>query len=126
MSLIELRRYGRGRCRSRGRSRGRCALQAVAVGVLLHRLLDRVGALEELGAILLLLGSAVGIEVLVEKLPHVVGQAQNLEVLGVLESTLELLGNGSVVFGLPHDLADQPLLAVQVIVVELLVELLEE
>ena len=43
-----------------------------------------------------------------------------------LESTLELLGNGSVVLWLPHDLADQPLLAVQVIVVELLVQLLEE
>ena len=45
--------------------------------------------------------------------------------LNLLESGLELLGNGSVVFGLPHDFADETLLAVQVVVVELLIEILE-
>ena len=43
----------------------------------------------------------------------------------LLESGLELLGNGSVVLGLPHDFADEPLLAVEVVVVELLIEVLE-
>ena len=45
--------------------------------------------------------------------------------VNLLESGLELLGNGSVVFGLPHDFADETLLAVQVVVVKLLVEVLE-
>ena len=43
----------------------------------------------------------------------------------LLESSLELLGDGAVEGGLLHDLADQPLLAVQVVVVELLVDILE-
>ena len=44
----------------------------------------------------------------------------------LLESGLELLGNGSVVFWLPHDFADELLLAVEVVVVELLIDVLEE
>jgi len=101
-------------------------LQVVGIGdVPLHRVLDGVGASEEFVASLLLVSTGIGIHVLVKELPHVIGQVEDLEVLGVLESSLELLGNGSVVVWLAHDLADQPLLAVQVVVVELLVDLLE-
>ena len=42
-----------------------------------------------------------------------------------LESSLELEGGATVVLGLPHDLADEALLALEVVVVELLVEVLE-
>ena len=45
--------------------------------------------------------------------------------MNLLESRFELLGHVAIVFGFPHDLADQPLLAVQVIVVEFLIEVLE-
>jgi len=101
-------------------------LQVVGVSnVPLHGVLDGVGAGEELLAGLLLVSTGVGIHVLIQKLPHVVGEVQDLEVLGILESSLELLGDGAVEGGLLHDLADQPLLAVQVVVVELLVDLLE-
>jgi len=101
-------------------------LQVVGVGnVPLHGVTDGVWAGEEVVARLLLIGTAVGIHVLVQEFPHVVGKVQNLEVLGVGESSLELLGNGSVVLWLPHDLADQPLLAVQIVVVELLIDILE-
>lgn len=58
-------------------------LQAVAVGVPLHGVLDGVRALEELFASLVLFGPGVGIQVFVQKLPHVVGQAQDLKILGV-------------------------------------------
>ena len=60
-------------------------LQAVSVVVLLHGVLDGVGALEELFAALVLLSPGVGVQVLVQKLPHVVGQAQDLKILGVSE-----------------------------------------
>ena len=43
----------------------------------------------------------------------------------LLEASLELLGGGTVVVGLPHDFADEPLLALEVVVVELLIEVLE-
>lgn len=102
------------------------SLQVVSGDVSLHGVLDRVRALEELGALLLLVSPRVSIQVLVQKLPHVIGKRQDLEVLSVLESVLELLGHGSVVFGLPHDFADESLLAVEVIVVEVLVQVLEE
>jgi len=101
-------------------------LQVVGVSnVPLHGVLDGVGAGEELLARLLLVSTGIGVHVLIEQLPHVVGQVQDLEVLGILESSLELLGDGAVEGGLLHDLADQPLLAVQVVVVELLVDILE-
>ena len=58
-------------------------LQAVAVGVSLHGVLDGVRALEELFASLVLLGPGVGVQVFVQKLPHVVGQAQDLKILSV-------------------------------------------
>jgi len=101
-------------------------LQVVGVGdVPLHGVVDGVVALEEILARLLLVGAGIGVHVLIQKLPHVVGKVQDLEVLGVLESSLELLGDSTVEGGLLHDLADQPLLAVQVVVVELLVDLTE-
>jgi len=101
-------------------------LQVVGVGdVPLHGVLDGVWAGEEVVASLLLVSTGVGVHVLVEEFPHVVGEVQNFEVLGVLESSLELLGNSSVVFWLPHDFADESLLAVQVIVVKLLIDILE-
>jgi len=58
-------------------------LQAVAVDVPLHGVLDGVRALEELFASLVLLGPGVGVQVFIQKLPHVVGQAQDLKILGV-------------------------------------------
>jgi len=104
----------------------RSDLQVVGIGnVPLHRVLDGVIASEEIVTSLLLVSTGIGIHVLVEELPHVIGQVEDLEVLGVLESSLELLGNSSVVVWFAHDLADQPLLAVQVVVVELLIDILE-
>jgi len=101
-------------------------LQVVVVSdVSLHGVLDGVWALEELFAGLLLVGTAVGIHVLIKEFPHVVGEVEDLEELGVLESGLELLGNSTVVFWFSHDFADQSLLAVQVVVVELLIDILE-
>ena len=43
----------------------------------------------------------------------------------LLESVLELLGHAAVVFGFLHDFADESLLAVQVVVVERFVQVLE-
>ena len=43
----------------------------------------------------------------------------------LLESRFKLFRQVAIVFGFLHDLADQPLLAVQVIVVEFLIEVLE-
>jgi len=101
------------------------SLQAVAAQVPLGGFLDGVGALEEFLAGLLLVSAAVGIQVFIQKFPHVVGERQDFQVFGVLESVLELLGHAAVVFGFLHDFADEPLLAVQVIVVELFVQVLE-
>jgi len=100
-------------------------LEAVAIEVPLDRILDGVGALEEFGAFFLLVSTAVGIQVFVEEFPHVIGQAEDFQVFGVLESVLEFLGHGSEVFGFPHDFADESLLAVQVIVVEFFIQILE-
>jgi len=101
------------------------SLQAVAAQVPLGGFLDGVGALEEFLAGLLLVSAAVGIQVFIQKFPHIVGERQDFQVFGVLESVLELLGHVAVVFGFLHDFADEPLLAVQVIVVELFVQVLE-
>jgi len=81
--------------------------------------------LEEFFAGLLLLGTAVGIQVFVKEFPHVVGERQDFQVFGVLESRFEFLCHVTVVFGFLHDFTDQPLLAVQVVVVEFLVDVLE-
>ena len=58
-------------------------LQAVAIEVPLNWFSDGVGALEEFGAFLLLVSTAVGIQVFVEEFPHVVGQAKDFQVFGV-------------------------------------------
>jgi len=100
-------------------------LQAVGAQVPLGGVLDGVGALEEFFAGLLLVSAAVGIQVFIQKFPHVVGERQDFQVFGVLESVLELLGHAAVVFGFLHDLTDEPLLAVQIVVVELFVQVLE-
>lgn len=81
--------------------------------------------MEEFSALLLLLSTAVGIQVFVKEFPHVVGKGQDFQIFSILESALELLGHGAIVFGFPHDFADESLLAVQVIVVELFVQVLE-
>jgi len=101
------------------------SLQAVAAQVPLGGFLDGVGALEEFLAGLLLVSAAVGIQVFIQKFPHVVGERQDFQVFGVLESRFEFLGHVAVVFGFPHDFADQPLLAVEVVVVESFIEVLE-
>ena len=60
------------------------SLQVVGVGdVPLHGVVDGVVALEEILARLLLVGAGIGVHVLIQKLPHVVGEVQDLEVLGV-------------------------------------------
>jgi len=100
-------------------------LEAVAIEVPLDRILDGVGALEEFFAFFLLVSTAVGIQIFVEEFPHVIGQAEDFQVFGVLESVLEFLGHGSEVFGFPHDFADESLLAVQVIIVEFFIQILE-
>jgi len=81
--------------------------------------------LEEFFAGLLLVSAAVGIQVFIQKFPHVVGERQDFQVFGVLESVLEFLGHAAVVFGFLHDFADESLLAVQIVVVELFVQILE-
>lgn len=66
------------------RERNSLYLQVVGVSnVPLHGVLDGVGAGEELLARLLLVSTGVGVHVLVEQLPHVVGKVQDLEVLGI-------------------------------------------
>jgi len=100
-------------------------LQGVVVQVPLDGVLDGIGALEEFSTFLLLFSARVGIQVFIKEFPHVVGKAQDFQISGILESALEFLSHVSVVFGFPHDLADEPLLAVQVIVVELFVQVLE-
>jgi len=100
-------------------------LEAVAIEVPLDRILDGVGALEEFFAFFLLVSTAVGIQIFVEEFPHIIGQAEDFQVFGVLESVLEFLGHGSEVFGFPHDFADESLLAVQVIVVKFFIQILE-
>ena len=47
--------------------------------------MDGEGALEELGAVLLLIGSWVGIKVFVKEFPHFVGEIHQFEVFGVSE-----------------------------------------
>jgi len=81
--------------------------------------------LEEFFAGLVLVSTAVGIQVFIQKFPHIVGERQDFQVFGVLESVLELLGHVAVVFGFLHDFADESLLAVQVVVVERFVQVLE-
>lgn len=81
--------------------------------------------MEEFFARFLLFGTVVGIQVFIKEFPHVVGKGQDFQVFGILESRLEFDGHISVVLGFFHDFADQPLLAVQVIVVESFVEVLE-
>jgi len=100
-------------------------LQAVAIEVPLDGILDAVGALEEFGTFLLLVSAAVGIQVFIEEFPHIIRQAEDFQIFGILESVLEFLGHVSEVFGFPHDFADESLLAVQVIVVEFFIQILE-
>lgn len=45
--------------------------------------------------------------------------------MNLLESSLEFLSSSAIVVGLPHDFADESLLALNVVVVELLVQVLE-
>ena len=69
-------------------------LQVVGVSnVPLHGVLDGVGAGEELLARLLLVSTGVGVHVLIKQLPHVVGQVQDLEVLGIPANKREIFMN---------------------------------
>lgn len=100
-------------------------LQVVSGQVSFHGILDGVGALEVFFAFFVLVGSAVGIQVFVQKFSHVIGKRQNFQVFSVLESVLEFLGGGSEVFGFFHDFADQSFLAFQVVVVEFFIDVLQ-
>ena len=57
-------------------------LQGVSREVPLDGVLEGVGTLEELCALLLTKGPLGGIHVLVQKLPELIGHVENLEVLG--------------------------------------------
>jgi len=100
-------------------------LQGVSREVPLDGILQRVGTLEELSAFLLSKGPLRGVHVLVQQLPELIGHVQNLEVLGQLESVLEPLGDISEVVLVPENLADEELLAVHIVIIELLINLLE-
>jgi len=100
-------------------------LQRVSGEIPLDGLLQGVGALEELLALLLSERSLAGVHVLIDQLPELVGKVHHLQVLSELESRLEVPGDISEVILLLQDLTDQPLLALDVIVVELLVDLLQ-
>jgi len=117
-------------------------LQGVSGEIPLVRILQGVGALEELLTTLLSNRSLRSIKVFVKELPEVIGHVENLQVTGkprkkknlrncslldeidLLESILHLLGHGSEVF-LLQGFTDEPLLALQVVVVELLINLCE-
>ena len=58
------------------------SLQRVSGEVSLNGVLDGVGALKHLSALLLSSGSLAGVHVLVEDLPEVIGHVEDLEVLG--------------------------------------------
>jgi len=81
--------------------------------------------LEEFLATLLGLSTAVGIKVFIKEFPHIVGERQDFQVFGVLESRFEFEGHVSVVFGFFHDFADHSLLAVKIVIVEFLIKVLE-
>ena len=117
-------------------------LQRVSGEIPLDGVLQGVGAGEELLALLLSKGPLAGVHVLVEELPELVGKVHHLQVFGqstkrkcyklffliiqnLLEARLEVPGHISEVVLLLEDLADQSLLALHVIVVELLVDLLQ-
>jgi len=100
-------------------------LQRVSREVPLDGVLEGVGTLEELLALLLSKRSLAGVHVLVEKLPELVGKVHHLQILGQFEARLEVPGDISEVVLLLEDLADQSLLALDVVVVKLLVDLLE-
>jgi len=100
-------------------------LQAVAIEVPLDGILDAVGALEEFGTFLLLVSAAVGIQVFIEEFPHIIRQAEDFQIFGILESVLEFLGHSSEIFGFSHDFADQSLLAIKIVIVEFFIDILE-
>jgi len=100
-------------------------LQAVAIEVPFDRILNGVGALEEFGTFLLLVSAAVGIQVFIEEFPHIIRQAEDFQIFGILESVLEFLGHSSEIFGFSHDFADQSLLAIKIVIVEFFIDILE-
>merc|ERR1712141_657121 len=93
-------------------------LQRVSAEVPLDGVLKGVGTLEELLALLLSEGPLAGVPVLI-------GQVHHLQILGELEARLQVPGDISEVFLLLQNLADQSLLALDIIVVKLLVVLLQ-
>merc|ERR1712141_513042 len=100
-------------------------LQRVSAEVPLDGVLKGVGTLEELLALLLSEGPLAGVHVLIQQLPELIGQVHHLQILGELEARLQVPGNISEVFLLLQDLADQSLLALDVVVVKLLVDFLQ-
>eukprot|EP00091_Calanus_sinicus_P017340 TRINITY_DN3744_c0_g1_i2.p1 TRINITY_DN3744_c0_g1~~TRINITY_DN3744_c0_g1_i2.p1 ORF type:complete len:111 (+),score=10.20 TRINITY_DN3744_c0_g1_i2:654-986(+) len=67
-------------------------LQGVSRQIPLDRVLQGIGALEELLALLLSNRSLRSIKVFIKELPEVIGHVENLKVTGKLESRLHLLG----------------------------------
>jgi hypothetical protein len=81
--------------------------------------------LEEFFTAFLLVSTGSSIQVFVKEFPHIVGQRQDFQVFGILESSFEFQGHVSVVFGFPHDFADQSLLAIKIVIVEFFIDILE-
>jgi len=100
-------------------------LQGVSGEIPLDGFLQGVGTLEELLALFLSERSLAGVHVLINQLPELIGKVHHLQVLGEFESRLEVPGDISKVILLLEDLTDQSLLALDVIVVKLLVDLLQ-
>jgi len=97
----------------------------VVAEVTLDGLLHGVRALEVLVAFLGGVGARAGVHVFVDQLSDVIGQGDHVgEGSAPLESGLGLAGKVAEVFGFAEDFADQLLLAFEVVIVELLVELL--
>merc|ERR1719444_294792 len=69
-------------------------------------------------------GALAGVNVLVEDFPEVIGHAQKLEVLGILKSSSDFLAGLSKVLRGLHNLANQPFLALDVVVVEFIIDFL--
>jgi len=100
-------------------------LERVSRKVPLDGILQGVGTLEELLALLLSEGPLAGVHVFIQQLPELIGQVHHLQILGELEARLQVPGDISEVFLLLQNLADQSLLALDVVVVKLLVDLLQ-
>jgi len=81
--------------------------------------------MEEVLTSLLLFSTGISIQVFIKKFPHIIRERQDLQVFGILKSRFEFLGHVAKIFRFSHDFTDEPLLAVQIIVVKFFIKVLE-